>query len=558
MNPQAKQNMQDTVSEGFVSAKKSASSTPLASKGLRLKKAIVAGGLLFSLTALSACGSAQSGSPADPPQNVASAKSPEPTLEVEIDLAPQTPESTPQTAEKEVTAEGEVSASVEIAGRGTFDDTPARVEATSAVGNDQYLVVPLKIVDGPKKKFRLLDSGVGITIMDLKTKALSTSLNDKWQLRKTKVGEQMVLVFPANKDIHEATIYLDGYGVISGIPVKAEASSGTTVAKLMDGVKLAKPDDLKKAVSSSIGSVIADLDGNDVVEISKNNLTLNLSSDIGFAVDSADLSDKANQTLQSAVDNAKIFKSGGSITVVGHTDDVADDAYNLDLSKRRAKAVGDKLHALGLPQNWQVATDGKGESEPRVPNDSDNNRALNRRVEIRINPVSPDEATTGFIDARAKAPLPPAPQLTATGPEGLKIVGLNDHVIEVKIPQLWRKDGYLFGPVKLNTLGKKSTSVAIGSISYPSYKPGFNHWDRLKVGNVPLALLSGELRYFPLEFKNGKKFHVMTPFNTTSEKDNVWLMWPDPGSDNITVDSVDPRGHLPSWRLTNIPVKDLD
>nr|WP_253270721.1 OmpA family protein [Actinomyces sp. oral taxon 448] len=78
---------------------------------------------------------------------------------------------------------------------------------------------------------------------------------------------------------------------------------------------------------------------------------------------------------------------GGEVSIVGHTDGVADDAHDLDLSKRRATSVSDRLGQLTSMSAFSVSTDGKGESAPRVPNDSDGNRQLNRRVEITLVPT---------------------------------------------------------------------------------------------------------------------------------------------------------------------------
>ena len=61
------------------------------------------------------------------------------------------------------------------------------------------------------------------------------------------------------------------------------------------------------------------------------------------------------------------------LLVVGHTDSVADDAHNLDLSKRRAEAVATALKTA-LP-GWDIQTDSKGETEPIVSNDTEDGKA---------------------------------------------------------------------------------------------------------------------------------------------------------------------------------------
>ncbi|GAB3021954.1 hypothetical protein GCM10027284_46810 [Cyclobacterium sediminis] len=70
-----------------------------------------------------------------------------------------------------------------------------------------------------------------------------------------------------------------------------------------------------------------------------------------------------------------------AISIEGYTDDIGDDDYNLELSKKRAESVYNYLI-----QNEIVAErlnfNGFGKSNPIVPNTSPENRALNRRVEI--------------------------------------------------------------------------------------------------------------------------------------------------------------------------------
>ena len=72
-----------------------------------------------------------------------------------------------------------------------------------------------------------------------------------------------------------------------------------------------------------------------------------------------------------------------NILIEGHTDDVGTDTYNLGLSQRRADAVGGYLKTAGVSAS-RLITKWYGESQPKVSNDSDTNRSMNRRVEFVI------------------------------------------------------------------------------------------------------------------------------------------------------------------------------
>lgn len=72
------------------------------------------------------------------------------------------------------------------------------------------------------------------------------------------------------------------------------------------------------------------------------------------------------------------------IQINGHTDNVGDDAYNQDLSERRARAVADYLLNFGLSAD-RITAKGFGETKPIASNDyEEGGRAQNRRTEIEI------------------------------------------------------------------------------------------------------------------------------------------------------------------------------
>lgn len=71
------------------------------------------------------------------------------------------------------------------------------------------------------------------------------------------------------------------------------------------------------------------------------------------------------------------------VLIIGHTDHVGSDSYNMGLSERRARAAASYLISEGVAGS-RVGTMGLGETEPVATNDTDDGRQANRRVEIAI------------------------------------------------------------------------------------------------------------------------------------------------------------------------------
>lgn len=73
----------------------------------------------------------------------------------------------------------------------------------------------------------------------------------------------------------------------------------------------------------------------------------------------------------------------GIIVSTGHTDSTGSDAYNMQLSDRRADAVKDYLVSQGIDTD-RIRTEGMGERQPVSDNATSDGRAENRRVEIEV------------------------------------------------------------------------------------------------------------------------------------------------------------------------------
>ena len=82
--------------------------------------------------------------------------------------------------------------------------------------------------------------------------------------------------------------------------------------------------------------------------------------------------------------NSYNLQNNYEITIVGHTDSIGSNQYNIGLSRRRAEAVKAKLIEFGLPEDRIVGIEAKGEEYPVATNETPEGRLQNRRVEFRL------------------------------------------------------------------------------------------------------------------------------------------------------------------------------
>lgn len=113
-------------------------------------------------------------------------------------------------------------------------------------------------------------------------------------------------------------------------------------------------------------------------------LKLTMSSEVSFDFNSARIKSTFYSPLNKIAEIMSRYPAT-QITVVGHTDSVGSEQYNLELSLRRANAVADYLIVHGVERS-RLGTEGRGELEPIADNGTPEGRAQNRRVEIFVIP----------------------------------------------------------------------------------------------------------------------------------------------------------------------------
>lgn len=123
------------------------------------------------------------------------------------------------------------------------------------------------------------------------------------------------------------------------------------------------------------------------VERQGDQLVLNMPGDVTFDLNSAMVKSQFRSALDSVASTLSEYPST-YIDVYGHTDSTGSDTYNQGLSERRAASVADYLAGRGI-QRARMATLGYGESQLKCsPERGEADYQCNRRVEIRIAPVT--------------------------------------------------------------------------------------------------------------------------------------------------------------------------
>ena len=378
-------------------------------------------------------------------------------------------------------------------------------------------------------------------------------------------------------DAKEVTVFVPqaGFVTVNVLDSSAAAASGIdfkAIDKAFDSVanpEGAKPDQAL-AAPVPIERYTKALDDSTSTHAGGKDITVTLASDVTFASDSADLASGAEAQLQTVAGQLAQYPDGGTLSIVGHTDDVQDDAYNQTLSEKRANAVKTRLAQLTSLDKWQTSVSGKGESEPKVNDTSDEARAVNRRVEITLTPTG-GTTTKNTTPAPNSGKLPENKGPVAKGSEGVTVKHVSGNSqLTITIDHVTRSGGYLFGQLH-TTLSVKKGSAPNGLEDWLNDKEVLFSNSRSEDGSSEavtfaangLTLLAAGERIYPADYRDaGFKTHVpLTELQLTppikAGTTTVCVIWPDPGGDTVTLDHAATGKEVADlgYRLTDIPVK---
>ena len=284
-----------------------------------------------------------------------------------------------------------------------WQGAPLSVEVGPAAVNGKHAVVRLVLSTTSKKNVGLSQpvgsayhpgTMVAIRMLSLDKGLVYRELDEEVRhlydgVEKDKPLEVFPVFHAPPEDVGVVDLLLPYVGIATGVPVLKDTETDFSVKDVVSKAKL----DESEAGPFKIETMSLAADDSSDTKQDEKSTTVTVAGDVTFATDSDQLSAQADSVLASVVEQIKKYPSGGDLTITGHTDDVADDAHNQDLSERRARAVSDRLKKLTDLSKWKESVSGKGESSPRVPNDTDERRQINRRVEITLTPSKPSEAS---------------------------------------------------------------------------------------------------------------------------------------------------------------------
>lgn len=173
-----------------------------------------------------------------------------------------------------------------------------------------------------------------------------------------------------------------GGAVLGGVAGKGKgaaigAAVGAGVGALAGNVWSKKMQAQKEQMEQATAGT-----GVEVTKTEDNRLKLEIPSDISFDTGRADIKPNLRPILDKFAAGL-VSNPAATVTIIGHTDNTGSDAVNNPLSVNRAASARDYIVARGVASS-RIAIDGRGSREPLVTNDTAENRAKNRRVEIFV------------------------------------------------------------------------------------------------------------------------------------------------------------------------------
>jgi len=434
------------------------------------------------------------------------------------------------------------------------------------------------IVDYWRSRANLQPGNVAsaVRIMDLQTGRVWNSIDGSNADPGIAPGEKATYYVAFGKvDSEQVTVFVPMTGFVTVSVLEAGSAQQANIDLSAAQTELdTHPNNTTLATPAPIERYTRSLDDSTSTHTGGKDITVTLASDVTFASDSADLAPGAETQLQTVVGQLGQHPDGGALTIVGHTDDVQDDAYNQTLSEKRANAVKTRLEQLTKLDKWQTSVSGKGESEPKINDTTDEARAANRRVEITLTPTNgtTKKSSSPTPNSSDASPLPASEGPSAKGSDGVTVTAKSANSngeVTIVLDHVTRQGGYLLGTLTC-TVKPSSHSANLTVLLTDLESRSGNQRDE-DTGSTAtfmatdgLTLISGTERVFPADYEQADiKAHIpLTELYVGDELQGgtvttVGVVWPDPGGDTVTLDHPQSEDSYSTtaFRLTDIPVK---
>ncbi|MGP1482057.1 OmpA family protein [Actinomyces naeslundii] len=416
-----------------------------------------------------------------------------------------------------------------------------------------------------------------VKLLDLDSGRVWSAVNGSGGLLDLTPGENITSYLSFGKvDTDTATVMVPmaGFTTVSVLEADAAKKAKVNLSTAQTAIDQSSHAATELADPVAIERYTRALDDSTSTQAGSKDITVTLASDVTFASDSADLTPAADTQLQTVAGQLKQHPDGGTLTIVGHTDDIQDDAYNQTLSEKRANAVKTKLQQLTKLDKWKTSVSGKGESQPKIKDTTDEARAANRRVEITLTPTggtTPKDNSTTATPSNGNGKLPDPQGPAAKGSEGVTLTSKGSNTsgeVTITLDHVTRQDGYLLGTVTY-TVKDGSTGAPLHPLLEDPQTVLANQRDEsggaqpTLLASDGLTLLAGGERIFPADYLDADagqhlpltELRLLDHLKTGTT--TICVVWPDPGGDTVTLDHPEgkysPKGT--AYRLTDIPIK---
>ena len=433
---------------------------------------------------------------------------------------------------------------------------------------------------GPTSIWWVGAGAAGVRLLDLDQGRVWNATDGSGSFLKVAPGEKATSYLSFGKvDADTVTVLVPqtGFTTVSVLDKDSAQKADIDLASAQTELDKRPAPEPKLVEPAAIERYTRTLDGSTSTHTGDEDVTVTLASDVTFASDSAELAPAAEAQLQIVAGQLKQYPNGGTLTIVGHTDDIQDDAYNQTLSEQRANAVKSRLEQLTSLDKWNPTATGKGESEPRVNDTTDEARAANRRVEITLPPTG---GTTSKKDGSSASPTTtagsgsgslPTPQGTvAKGSEGVTLTSKGTGTsgeVTISLDQVTRTGGFLLGTLTCTVKSGSTGAPLTPLLSDPQTVFGNQRDENRGViatfgAADGLPLITNTERVFPADYQQ-TDIDAHLPLTELHTGDvlkggavtTVCVVWPDPGGDTVTVDHQGKSSDSSyAYRLTDIPI----